>query len=388
MRAPWSRRTPALLPAVALVALLVGACGGAGEGGAAPSGVVPSSNATSAGHTVLAPELEGLSGWLNSPSLTLAALRRQGRVVLIDFWTYTCVNCQRTLPFLRQWDEKYAVRGLTIIGVHTPEFDFEHDPTNVAAAVAAAGIHYAVAQDNEMKTWNAFHNNVWPAKYLIGADGRIRYTHLGEGDYDATEQAIRAALTDAGFGVSDIATGGIAAPAIDPTATVMTRELYGGYERNYATNGVYAAQRDYYAGPDLTHDYVDPGQHRPNQWYLQGRWRNEAQAVVHARSTEQLEDYLALRFTARSVNVVMHPGAAGRPYDVVVEVDGEPLAANAAGADVHFDALGRSVVTVDEPRMYSVVLLPAVGEHELKLRSNSEDCAIYALTFGVYTRGA
>jgi thiol-disulfide isomerase/thioredoxin len=330
-------------------------------------------------------ELVGLQSWINSEPLTIAGLVSQGRVVLVDFWTYTCINCIRTMPFLRSWHEKYADRGLTILGIHAPEFDFERERDNVIAAVERFMLEYPVAQDNEMVTWRAFENRVWPAKYLIGADGALRYRILGEGAYVQTEQAIRLALTEAGHDVSDIPLGRTDSQARDPDATTQTRELYGGYRWNYAV-APYAAQDEYYVGPDRVALYDDLGVHRDNQWYLQGLWRNEREAIVHARVTEGLEDYIALKFAARSVNVVLRP-SAGQPFDVVIELDGRPLAAAEAGADVLFDGDGRSIIRVDDPRLYAIVELPAFGEHELKLRSNSDDFAIFAFTFGVYADG-
>ena len=336
-----------------------------------------------------AAELTGLTDWINAQPGTLAGWQSENRVVLVDFWTYTCVNCIRTLPHLKQWHERYASAGLVILGVHAPEFEFEHDPGNVRRAVQANGITYAVALDNEMKTWNAFQNNAWPAKYLVDANGRIAYTHLGEGDYDQTEQAIRAALTEAGHDVSKIPTGGVTEPVQDPKATTQTRELYGGYERNFSTRGAYAAQPEYYGGPDRTVEYRDIIGERDQQvWYLQGTWRNEAEAIVHARQTQNLEDYVAFRFTARSVNVVMRPKDAATPYEVVLELDGRPLKREEAGTDVTFDASGRSTVLVREPKMYSLVILPALGDRELKMRSNSPDFAMYAVTFGTNTSGS
>lgn len=377
MRLPRPSALAAMLVTLVLAAGLV-AC--TPQPGGVLGGLLP-------GHP--APELVGLTDWQNSPPLTLASLREQKRVVLIDFWTYTCVNCIRTLPYLRQWHERYASAGLTIIGVHAPEFDFEKDPANVKRAVEADGIKWPIAQDNEMKTWDAFNNNAWPAKYLITAEGQIPYTHIGEGAYDQTEQQIRAALTAAGHDVSKIASGGLPEPTRDPKATMITRELYGGFERNYQTRGAYAAQKEYYDGGGESRDYIDPkGARADNVWYLQGRWRAEREAIAHARETQNLEDYLAFRFTARSVNVVMQPRTPGASYVVVVEIDGRPLRRQEAGADVTFDAQGRSIVTVDTAKMYSIMILPALGVHEAKLRSNSADFAMYAVTFGINTSGA
>ena len=188
------------------------------------------------GDEKLAPELRGLTGWINSEPLTISG--QLGRVVLIDFWTYTCVNCIRTLPYLKDWYDKYADKGLVIIGVHSPEFDFERRRENVVDAMEKYGIKYAVAQDNNFGTWRAYENRFWPAKYLIDGDGFIRYTHFGEGAYDETEQRIRKLLIEVGADLSSIATGTDPGPEIDPGARAATsrggptRELYAGYERN------------------------------------------------------------------------------------------------------------------------------------------------------------
>lgn len=333
------------------------------------------------------PELTGLSKWHNSEPVTIAGLIAEGRVVLVDFWTYTCINCLRTLPFLKIWDERYRDHGLTIIGVHSPEFAFEKEPANVARAVESFGLRYAVAQDNEMATWRAFSNNRWPAKYLIDADGNIPYRHFGEGDYAATERQIRLALESAGWDLSRVPEGGYAEPAKDPDAVLVTTELYGGYQRNYGWLGSYAGQDAYYAGADQTQLYVDDVPHRNNKWYLNGLWRNEAEAIVHARTTTDLEDYIGLLVAGRSVNIVIRPARPER-FSVVVEIDGRPLAADEAGADIRFDADGRSVLDVDEARLYQAIMLPAFGIHEVKFRSNSDAFAVYAFTFGGYQEGA
>ena len=334
-------------------------------------------------------ELTGLTGWINHEPLTIGGLLAQGRVVLVDFWTYTCVNCIRTLPFLRQWHEKYADHGLTILGIHSPEFDFERQRANVIDAVERRGIEYPVAQDNEMATWRAFENRAWPAKYLFGVDGELRYQLYGEGLYRQTELAIRRALEQAGWDVDDIPIGDTENPLRDPNATSITRELYGGYRWNFSSLGPYAGQEPYYEGGDrevLYEDDEDATPHLDNRWYLQGLWLNEREAITHARRTTDLEDYIALRFRATSVNVVLRP-ARDEPFEVVVEIEGRPLDAAQAGADVTFDEAGRSVVLVDGPRLYAIVQLPAFGEHELRLRSNSDDFSVFAFTFGAYAEG-
>ncbi len=365
--------------AVTLAVLAAAACGDDNEASVAPDGTVTPER-----------ELTGLTAWLNSEPFTIGEQLSRGNVVLIDFWTYTCINCIRTLPYLREWHEKYADSGLVIVGVHAPEFDFEHEADNVLAAMERLDVGWPVAQDNDFRTWRAFENRFWPAKYLFGVDGRVRYSHFGEGQYLETEEEIRAALVQAGHDLAGIPLGS-AAPLRDPDAGAQTRELYGGYERNYHPRGLYAAQDEYYAGADLELMYFDidtaERERDHNKWYVHGLWRNEREAMVHARETSDFEDYFALRFVSRSVNVVLNP-PPGDPFTVVVELDGRALRAEEAGADIVYDEAGRSIIVVTEPRAYAIVELPEWGDHELKLRSNSQNFAIFALTFGNYLEGA
>ena len=391
-------------PAFAILTVLAVACGDADRAsGDAAAAVVAGISATAERprtplkstlgpglvHGSAAPEFADLEGWINSEALTVEGLLAENRVILVDFWTYTCINCIRTLPFLRDWHAKYSDHGLTIVGVHSPEFEFETSRPNVLEAVERQAIEYAVAQDNAWSTWQAFNNAFWPAKYLIGADGSVRYQHFGEGSYAETERAIREALTSAGYDVEAIPRGGVNAQRLDPHARAITRELYGGYERSYAPSGAYAAQAAYYEAPDRVYEYQDvaPGTERNhNQWYLHGLWRNEREAVVHARRTDEPTDYVAFRFVARSVNAVLK-SPSGAPYTVVVEIDGRPLTPDEAGMDVVFDEFGRSVIVVEAPRAYALVELPILGDRELKLRSTSEDFSLFAVTFGAYTSG-
>ena len=180
-----------------------------------------------------APEFSGITQWLSSDPLTMEGLR--GQVVLIDFWTYTCINCIRTLPYLIEWNEKYADKGLTIVGVHAPEFEFEKVTENVIEASAELGVVWPVAQDNDFRTWRSYNNRFWPAKYLIDANGLVRYRHFGEGAYDETEEQIRNLLTEAGVDVAGVAANPDTGPAFDPRAQgtsradQQTREIYGGW---------------------------------------------------------------------------------------------------------------------------------------------------------------
>ena len=350
-----------------------------------------------------APEFAGIDQWLNSEPLTMESLR--GDVVLIDFWTYTCVNCIRTMPYLRDWNEKYADRGLTMIGVHTPEFDFEKITENVAAANEELGVVWPVAQDNDFRTWRSYSNRFWPAKYLIDANGVVRYTHFGEGAYDETEHHIRALLEEAGNDVSDIAVNPDAGPAYDVRARgttreandSQTREIYGGWQRNASTNGLYIAHPQYYDGQGLAQAYRDPGNHLNQFMYLHGSWRSDLEAITHARETENYEDYIALRFFARSVNIVVDLEEGVEPFEVEVTVadspaegadpsaplDYRPLNADEAGDHVVIEG-GRSYFVVNEPDLYNVISLPEFGDAELKFSSNSSQFALFALTFGSY----
>lgn len=371
-----------------LVLLALSACGGAaGDGTPSSATVVDRGPFGGLVPGEAAPELAGTGEWFNSSALTLAALREEGRIVLIDFWTYSCVNCLRTLPFLNDWHAKYADLGLTIIGVHTPEFRFEESAENVRRAILEGGIGYPVVQDNQRLTWRAFDNRVWPAKYLVGADGLVFYRHFGEGRYDETEEAIRAALEAAGRDLSGVRPGGLVAPALAGELSRMTRELYFGYERNYSSTGVYAAQAEYYEQADTVIDFTDPGPpRRPNVWYAQGLWNNADEALVLLQDSATFDDYVTFEFTARSVNPVLSPPLSG-PALVLVELDGAPLRPEEAGPDVDWDAEGRSLVRVDRPGMYRVVELSEVDTRVITLSARERGLSIYSVTFGSYEEG-
>ncbi|MCI0438580.1 MAG: redoxin domain-containing protein [Chloroflexi bacterium] len=358
---------------------------------ASPTPVAPPSQQSQGS----AAELAGISGWINSEPFTLQQIREQGKVVLIDFWTYTCVNCIRTLPYLRSWDEKYADKGLVILGVHSPEFEFEKVRENVEKAAAELGVVWPVAQDNDFQTWRAYNNRFWPAKYLIDTQGVVRYTHFGEGAYSETEAMIRSLLEESGADLSAVSAETAPEPEVDSKAQVvdpnfsLTRELYAGYERNYAAlvSGAqppYVLHEEFYGSQDTAIEYSDPGGYRNHFIYLQGLWRNEVENLVHARMTENYDDYVGIRFFANSVNLVMSPGDNGESYDVRLTLNDGPVPPEAAGNDVMYDPQGNSYVTVDEPRMYRLVDLPDFGGHELRLSSNSDAMSLFAFTFGAY----
>jgi cytochrome c biogenesis protein CcdA/thiol-disulfide isomerase/thioredoxin len=307
-----------------------------------------------------APEFTDNQQWFNTPGDRPLTLRRlRGRVVLVDFWTYTCINCIRTFPYLRAWDERYRDRGLTIVGVHTPEFPFEREADNVAEAIERSGLRYPVAQDNEYGTWSAYANQYWPAKYLIDARGRVRYVHFGEGEYEETEAAIRELLAEAGREPGD----GFARARVETASRgVTTPESYlGSLRADRFVNGPISPGTRTFALP--------ASGLAPDSLAYEGRWRVDphgAAAVSGAR--------LHLDFGARRVFLVL--GADGRPRRVRVLLDGEPVPDRLAGADVH-----GGVAAIRRQRLYRLVELPRPGRHVLTLRLDP-GVSGYAFTFG------
>lgn len=401
-------RYSAFLLATLTVGLLLAACSGADSTlepteisaptGAQPDGDSVLEEVTPNGQTGgalgnQAPEFTGIDAWVNSAPLSITDFEDQ--VVLIDFWTYTCVNCLRTLPYLQEWQAKYKDHGLNIIGVHTPEFDFEKITDNVQRAADDLGVDWAIAQDNEFGTWRAFSNQFWPAKYLIDKDGVVRYTHFGEGGYGETELAIRELLRDAGADLSGIEVNHDDGPSVIPAAYAsnpeerITRELYGGWQRNATSNGLYIAHASYYDAPLETRDYEDPGEHFNQFLFLQGSWTAGLESIEHARETENFEDYIALRSFARSANAVIDLEDGVEPFKVKVTIEDKEtgveraLNEDEAGVDIVVED-GETFLHVDEGRMYFVLSLPDFDDRELKFRSNSADFALFAMTFGAY----
>jgi cytochrome c biogenesis protein CcdA/thiol-disulfide isomerase/thioredoxin len=323
------------------------------------SGSAPASDLPKLG---AAPEVQGTQKWFNTPGdrpLTLASLRRQHRVVLVDFWTYTCINCIRTLPQLKAWDAKYRSAGLTIIGVHTPEFPFEKDAGNVSAAIAQNGIRYPVAQDNNYATWNAYGNQYWPAHYLIDTSGQVRDVHFGEGDYSQTEAHIRSLLAEAGDG------GRLGSHAHAPVQSVTglaTPETYLGSAR--------AERFDNGTIRDGVHDYGSAAAAPAlNHLAYRGTWGITSEGAVAGPGAR-----LFLHFQARDVYLVL--GSPDRPRSMQVLLDGRPVSASTAGADVH-----GGVAQIGAQRLYRLVSLPNAGDHKLELRP-ANGTRGYAFTFG------
>ncbi len=315
------------------------------------------------------PPLGGATEWVNSPPLAAAGLR--GHVVLINFWTYTCINWLRSLAYLRAWAENYKNQGLLVIGVHTPEFDFEHDPGNVRRAVKAMGIEYPVAVDSDYAIWNAFGNRYWPASYFADAQGQIRHHRFGEGEYEWSEMVLRQLLTEAGSGGTDqdlVSVNATGVEAAADWASLWSPENYLGSGRteNFASpNG---------AVLDTPHAYAAPARLRLNHWALAGEWTVKRQAIV----LNQAEGRILYRFHARDLHLVMGPVARGAPVRFRVRIDGLPPGA-AHGTDVDDQGNG----TVTEPRLYQLIRQPGpASERTFEITFPDSGVHAYAFTFG------
>ena len=314
--------------------------------------------------TVLAPELDG-GQWIQHGPVSLKALRDKA-VVLVDFWDYTCVNCIRTLPYVVAWNKRYAQVGLVVVGVHAPEFSFAREGSHVAEAAARFGLEYPIVLDNEYAIWRAYSNRFWPAKYLIDAKGRIRYYHFGEGAYQETEVAIQGLIRELNPAAS-------LPPPMEPVRDSdrpgavcyrVTPELYLGHARGQFGNFEGVVR-------DRPHDYRDAGPHVEGMTYLAGRWRVEQES---ARS-EAPGAAISLRYTAKDVNLVMAP-PAGASVRAEITLEGDQR----AGDDVKFE-VERGFVTVDRPRMYSVVANESVVSGSVTIRAEAAGLAVYAFTF-------
>ncbi|HEY4643309.1 MAG TPA: redoxin family protein [Bacteroidota bacterium] len=319
-----------------------------------------------------APEIEG-EAWINSKPLKIGDLK--GRVVLVDFWEYTCVNCIRTFPYVTEWHKRYADKGLVIIGVHTPEFEFGKKLTNVKDAVDRFGIKYPVVLDNEYKTWTNYQNQYWPRKYLVDKDGTIRYDHIGEGGYGVTEKKIQELLKEVNPGVQF-------PPVMDPIRGAdkpgavcypVTPELYCGYGRGRIGN-----PKGYSAKQVV--EYNDPGNHTDGYVYLNGKWFSGDEFLRHGENTEHLDDFVAIKYHALEVNAVIKPSGI-ESFRVEVTQDGKAVGHDDRGEDLRVDSDGRTFIHVQEPKMYNIIRNKSFGTHELRIASKSDQFEIYAYTF-------
>ena len=319
-----------------------------------------------------APEFSSLRGWLNSPLLTMSELK--GKVVLLDFWTYSCVNCIRTLPHMKDLHKRYASDRFILIGVHTPEFAFEKDPENVASAVKRFGIEYPVAIDSNNVTWTLYGNQYWPRQTLVDAAGRVRWEHAGEGDYDKIEEQIVALVKEAGETLEK--------PEAQRKSEASWKEKLG-LQSNRITPEIYAGSlRSKGFGNSQTlvlgtpAVLTDSKNHLLDIPYLSGSWVQHPEFVAHPSSDT---GYAVLKYSGRNANAVLGT-AKGEPVRVEVELDGSALARDKAGADVQWQD-GIAFLSVRENRLYDIVRTRSNETHELKLATAS-GLRLYAYTFG------
>jgi thiol-disulfide isomerase/thioredoxin len=311
------------------------------------------------------PALKGANAWVNSQPLNTTDLR--GKVVLVDFWTYTCINWRRTMPYLRAWAEKYKDNGLVVVGVHTPEFSFEKELDNVRWAAKAQHVDYPIAVDNDFAIWNAFDNHYWPALYFIDAQGHIRHHQFGEGDYERLELVIQQLLTEAGQTRFDRTLVTLDAQGAEVAAdwkTLATPETYIGY-----------ANGERFASPggkvrDRPQSYTVPEQLKLNSWALSGDWTMTREFSASNKANGKV----AFRFHARDVHLVMRgPGVRYR-----VTIDGQPPGAS-HGVDVNAEGFG----TLDQPRMYQLIRQSApIGDRQIEIEFQDPGAQLFSFTFG------
>jgi cytochrome c biogenesis protein CcdA/thiol-disulfide isomerase/thioredoxin len=327
------------------------------------------SDSTSDGVPSSLPDLSGATAWINSAPLTPASLR--GKVVLVDFWTYSCINCLRTLPYIKAWNEKYKNSGLVILGVHTPEFPFEKDESNVRKAVHDLGITYPVAMDNDYRIWRNFHNQYWPADYLVDASGRVRFHHFGEGYYEQSEQQIRTLLQEAnqqplpGATATIAATGTEAAP---DSNDVQSPETYVGYQRaeNFSSPGGF--------DEDEPHLYRTPAELKLNHWALAGKWLDEGQIATALAPGASI----SYRFHARDLHLVLGPSKDGAPIRFRVTIDGKT-----PGADHGMDTDAEGYGAVTENRLYQLIRQKGnIRDRTFRIEFLAPGVQAYSFTFG------
>jgi thiol-disulfide isomerase/thioredoxin len=306
--------------------------------------------------------------WLNAPPKAAVDLR--GKIVVVQFWTYTCINWRRTLPYIRAWDTKYRGQGLVVIGVHTPEFDFEEDVSNVRSALEEMRIHYPVAIDNKHVIWDAFHNVYWPALYLLDAKGHIRYRQFGEGEYARTEREIQKLLVESGGhppnNLAEVAPLGAEVPA--DLGTLRSPESYVGYEmaERFASKGG--------AVPNLQHEYVAPKHLSLNEWAVSGSWTIRRQAAV----LDEANGKIVFRFHARDLNLIMAPTVMGTPVRFRVLIDGHSPGSS-RGADIDEQGYG----TLSGARMYQLIRHSGpIADQEFVIEFLSSGASVYDFTFG------
>jgi thiol-disulfide isomerase/thioredoxin len=315
------------------------------------------------------PSLRGATSWLNSPPLTAADLR--GKVVLVEFWTYSCINWLRTMPYVRAWAQKYKDQGLVVIGVHTPEFGFEKNLENVRWAVKALKVDFPIAVDTDYAVWRAFNNQYWPALYFADGEGNIRHRQFGEGDYEQSETIIQQLLAEAGKGDVSHVPASVDARGIEAAAdwaSLRSPENYVGYARseNFSSPGG--------TTQDRAHVYRAPDRLKLNHWALSGDWTIGKQATALNTANGRI----TYRFHARDLHMVMGPAARGTAVRFRVLVDGQPPGA-AHGIDVDEQGYG----TVTEPRMYQLIRQPKpIADRHFEIEFLDPGVEAFAFTFG------
>lgn len=315
-----------------------------------------------------APELIDDLTWLNSKPLTLNELR--GKVILLDFWTYSCVNCIRTFPHISRWFDLYKDKNLQIIGIHTPEFAFEKDQAYVKQALQKYNIQYPIVLDNDYKIWKSYQNKWWPRHFIIDSHGYIIHDHIGEGGYAETEHAIQKAL---------IAIGEKDLPPIPPDESLggqicypVTPELYLGYAR-----GAYGNETPII--PHSENSYTDLGNRKEAIPYLNGHFKVEAEYIENTRNIPSFNEYIALKYGAFAVNIVIDPNNNLRS-ELKVDLNGQPISEDMAGEDIIFKS-GQSYLKLDSPRMYSIIKAQNFHRGDLRLGLKDSNLRFYALTF-------
>src|SRR5574338_87774 len=313
-----------------------------------------------------APELQGIAGYINTDADKLKELIK-GKVVLYDIWTYSCINCQRTIPYITAWDEKYSDKGLVIIGIHSPEFEFEKDINNVELATKKFGIKYPVVLDNDMKTWDAFENHYWPRKYIADDDGYIRYDHIGEGDYDETEKVIQQLLQERAEKLGlNVATAQPLVEIKEESHDVQTPEIYFGY--NYATGRNQFGNTEGFS-PNNDVRYTIPNEIHQDNFYLDGTWKNLSDRMVLSSDTGKI----VLPYRAKQVNIV-----ASGDSELSFLLDGKPLDSSKYGSDVMPDGITKT----SNARLYNIVNDAESANHVLEIQVEKPGFEIYTFTFG------
>lgn len=318
-----------------------------------------------------APEFTGITSYINTNATKLSDLK--GKVVLVDFWTYSCINCIRTLPYLVDWNQKYSDKGLVIVGVHSPEFEFEKNIDNVKQAVTRFGIKYPVLLDNDHGTWNAFQNSYWPRKYLVDSDGYIRYDHIGEGGYVETENAIKNLLSERsnqlGKEISNINQTKLTVPGAQSVDfnQIKTPELYFGYQYARAQLGNIEG-----FNPDRTVNYTIPTSNlKSNVIYLQGLWKNNPDSMELVGP----DGKIILSYSSKSVNIV-----AGGKGEITVKEDGKNTQQDNPFKGNDLDTEGK--LNIDGQRLYNIAEHADYGSHHIEIKAKGSGFKLYTFTFG------